>query len=48
MLTEGLCLETKEAIGGFWIIDAPGKYVTFELAAAESKACQGTIEVRPI
>lgn len=47
VMTDGPYLETKEAIGGFWVIDAPDLDVALTLAAAGSKACRGTVEVRP-
>jgi hypothetical protein len=47
VLTDGPYLETKEIIGGFWVIDAPDLDVALELAAEASKACRGKVEVRP-
>jgi hypothetical protein len=47
VMTDGPYLETKELIGGFWIIDAPDLDVALTLAAAGSKACGGKVEVRP-
>ncbi|QIX28447.1 hypothetical protein ncot_19005 [Nocardioides sp. JQ2195] len=47
VMTDGPYLETKELIGGFWVIDAPDLDVALELAAAASKACRGKVEVRP-
>lgn len=47
VITDGPYLETKEALGGFWIIDAPDLDVALELAAEGSKACRGKVEVRP-
>lgn len=47
LMTDGPYLETKEVIGGFWIIDAPDFEVALKLVAAGSKACQGKVEVRP-
>ena len=45
--TDGPYLETKEHIGGFWVIDAPDLDVALRLAAEGSKACRGKVEVRP-
>jgi hypothetical protein len=45
--TDGPYLESKEAIGGFWVIDAPDLDVALGLAAEGSKACGGKVEVRP-
>ena len=47
VITDGPYLETKEFIGGFWVIDAPDLDVAIRLAAAGSKACRGKVEVRP-
>ncbi|GGM85925.1 hypothetical protein GCM10009721_08300 [Terrabacter tumescens] len=45
--TDGPYLETKEHLGGFWVIEAPDLDVALALAAEASKACRGTVEVRP-
>lgn len=47
VLTDGPYLETKEVIGGFWIVDAPDLDVALDLAARGSTACGGKVEVRP-
>ena len=47
VFTDGPYLESKEYIGGFWIIDAPDLDVALKLAAEASKACRGQVEVRP-
>jgi hypothetical protein len=47
VLTDGPYLETKEWIGGFWVIQAPDLDVALALAAEGSKACRGKVEVRP-
>jgi hypothetical protein len=47
VITDGPYLETKEVIGGFWVIDAPDLDVALNLAAEGSKACRGKVEVRP-
>ena len=47
VMTDGPYLETKEALGGFWVIDAPDLDVALKLAADGSKACGGKVEVRP-
>ncbi len=47
VLTDGPYLEAKEALGGFWVIDAPDLDVALKLAAEGSKACGGKVEVRP-
>ncbi|MCL2541558.1 MAG: YciI family protein [Nocardioidaceae bacterium] len=47
VITDGPYLESKEYIGGFWVIDAPDLDVALKLAAEGSKACRGVVEVRP-
>jgi hypothetical protein len=47
VVTDGPYLETKEALGGFWVIDAPDLDVALRLAAEGSRACRGKVEVRP-
>ena len=47
MLTDGPFLESKEYLGGFWIIEAPDLDVALKLAADASQACRGKVEVRP-
>jgi hypothetical protein len=47
MLTDGPFLESKEFIGGFWIVEAPDLDVALELAAQGSKSCNRRVEVRP-
>ena len=47
LLTDGPYLETKEVIGGFWVIDVPDLDVALRLAADGSKACGAKVEVRP-
>ena len=47
VMTDGPYLETKEIIGGFWVIDAPDLDVALKLATEGSRACGGKVEVRP-
>ena len=47
ILTDGPFVESKEYLAGFWIIEAPDLDVALKLAAEGSKACRGTVEVRP-
>jgi hypothetical protein len=47
MFTDGPYLETKEHLGGFWVIEAADLDEALALAAAGSKACRGKVEVRP-
>jgi hypothetical protein len=45
--TDGPYLESKEYIGGFWVIEAADLDEALALAAEGSKACRGKVEVRP-
>lgn len=46
-VTDGPYLETKEHLGGFWVVDVPDLDVALDLAAEASAACRGPVEVRP-
>ena len=46
VVTDGPYLESKELIGGFWIIDVPDEATALRLAAEGSAACRGKVEVR--
>jgi hypothetical protein len=45
--TDGPFSESKEQIGGFWVIEAPDLDAALEIAARGSRACRGKVEVRP-
>lgn len=47
VVTDGPYLESKEHLGGFWIIEAPDDETALALAADASRACGGAVEVRP-
>jgi hypothetical protein len=47
IMTDGPFAETKEQLGGFWIIEAPDLDAALALAAKASAACMGPVEVRP-
>jgi hypothetical protein len=47
LFTDGPFLESKEYLGGFWVIEAPDLDVALELAADGSKSCNRRVEVRP-
>jgi hypothetical protein len=47
MITDGPFAETKEQIGGFWVIEAPDLDAALEWARKATVACRGPIEVRP-
>ena len=48
LTTDGPFAETKEQLGGFYIVDVPHLDRALELAAQCPGARYGTIEVRPI
>jgi hypothetical protein len=48
VFTDGPFVESKEYLGGFWIIKAPDLDVALKLAAEGSKACNRKVEVRPL
>jgi hypothetical protein len=45
--TDGPYTETKEYMGGFWIVEAPDLDAALEIARRGSAACLGPVEVRP-
>ena len=45
--TDGPYLETKEHIGGFWIIEAVDMDEALACAERGATACRGDVEVRP-
>ncbi|MGI5150072.1 YciI family protein [Plantactinospora sp. CA-294935] len=47
VFTDGPYLESKEFIGGFWIIEAPDLDVALRIAALGSKHCNRRVELRP-
>src|ERR1700712_2623878 len=47
LFTDGRYLESKEYLGGFWVIEAADLDEALALAAEGSKCCQGKVEVRP-
>ena len=47
VFTDGPFLESKEYLGGFWVIEAPDLDVALKLAAEGSKHCNRKVEVRP-
>jgi hypothetical protein len=47
LFTDGPFLESKEFVGGFWVIGAPDLDVALKLAAEGSKHCNRRVEVRP-
>ena len=47
VITDGPYAETKEHLGGFWIVEAADLDEALELARQGSAACAGPVEVRP-
>jgi hypothetical protein len=45
--TDGPFAETKEHLGGFWVIEAADLDAALAWAAGASAACMGPVEVRP-
>ena len=45
--TDGPFAETKEQLGGFWIITAPDLDAALTWSAKAAAACLGPVEVRP-
>ncbi len=46
-MTDGPYAESKEQMGGFWVIDAPDLDAALDWAAKASAACEGPVELRP-
>jgi hypothetical protein len=47
LTTDGPFAETKEHLGGFWVVKATDLDAALALAARATKACGGPVEVRP-
>jgi hypothetical protein len=45
--TDGPFVESKEHLGGFWIVKADNLDEALELARRASQACENPVEVRP-
>lgn len=45
--TDGPFVETKEHLGGFWVITAPDLDAALRWAAKATRACRAPVEVRP-
>src|SRR5262245_59046704 len=48
MVTDGPCAETREQLGGFFLIDAHDLDEAIGIAAKIPAARKGTVEVRPV
>jgi hypothetical protein len=46
-MTDGPYAESKEIMGGFWVIDVPDLDAALEWARKGAAACEGPVEVRP-
>jgi len=47
VVTDGPFAESKEWLGGFWVIDVPDLDAALRWATEGSAACAGKVEVRP-
>lgn len=47
-MTDGPYAETKEQMGGFWVIEAPDLDAALDWASKAAAACEGPVEVRPM
>ncbi len=47
-MIDGPYAESKEQMGGFWIIEAADLDVALEWARRGAAACEGPVEVRPL
>ena len=48
LITDGPYLETKEHVGGFWILETADLDEALEWARKGTKACRASVEVREI
>ncbi len=46
-MTDGPFAESKEQMGGFWVIEAPDLDVALDWARRATAACEGPVELRP-
>jgi hypothetical protein len=47
LTSDGPFAESKEQLGGFWVVNAPDLDAALALAAEGAAACRGPVEVRP-
>ena len=47
-MTDGPYAESKEQMGGFWILEAPDMDAALDWAGQAATACEGPVEVRPL
>lgn len=48
LVTDGPFAETREQLGGFYLVDVQDRAEALAIAARIPAACKGTVEVRPI
>lgn len=48
VVTDGPFSESKEIMGGFWVVEAPDLDAALELGKQAQAACGNVIEVRPL
>lgn len=48
VVTDGPFTETREVLGGFYVIDVPDVQTAIDIAARHPGAVVGTVEVRPL
>jgi hypothetical protein len=47
-MTDGPYAETKEQMGGFWVIEAADLDAALDWAGRAAAACEGPVELRPM
>ena len=47
LVTDGPFAETREQLGGFWVVEAPDLDAALAIAERAAAACRGDVEVRP-
>jgi hypothetical protein len=47
LVTDGPYLETKEYVGGFWVLECTDLDAALEWARKAAIACRASVEVRP-
>lgn len=47
-MTDGPYAESKEQMGGFWVIEAPDLDAALEWSRKAAAACEGPVELRPM
>jgi hypothetical protein len=48
LVTDGPFAETREQLGGYFLVDAPDREAAIAIAARIPMARRGTVEVRPV